>query len=105
MEKYDVRITVVQQIIVPVEAENMAQAKALAELDWHNDEYTLDSSHPVSISFETLYPEFGAYGNLWNPNNPHCLDDSFKSLFPVPPVIPANALQFDAFEVADGMEP
>jgi len=59
--EYEVRITVVQQITVPVEAENMAKAKAVAEAGWRNNEYDDKATHSrlrqEQVKFETLYPD------------------------------------------------
>ena len=59
--KYEVRITVVQTITVPVEAENMARAKAIAERNWKNDIYALADTHTrpkrERVKYEALYPD------------------------------------------------
>jgi len=59
--EYEVRITVVQTITVPVEAENMTRAKAIAERNWKNDEYALSDTHTrpkhERVTYEPLYPD------------------------------------------------
>ena len=59
--QYEVRITVTQTITVPVEAENMTKAKAVAERNWRNEEYDNTDTHSrlkrERVTFETLYPD------------------------------------------------
>jgi len=59
--QYEVRITMVQIVTVPVEADNMIQAKTIAERSWKNDEYAHSDTHSrlrrESVTFETLYPD------------------------------------------------
>jgi len=43
--EYEVRITVRQEIVVPVEADNMSQAKEIAEKNWGNNEYAMAATH------------------------------------------------------------
>jgi len=63
--QYEVRITVVQQITVPVEAQDMAHAKVVAQQNWKNNEYELADTHSrlrrEKVTYEALYPEHGAY--------------------------------------------
>lgn len=59
--EYEVRITVKQEIYVPVEAENMSQAKDIAGINWRNNEYALKETHSrllrEEVTYEPLYPE------------------------------------------------
>ena len=59
---YYVRITEVRVIVVPVEANSMAEAKVIAERSWNNGEYTKDYDYArpstQRATFETLYPEY-----------------------------------------------
>ena len=59
--EYEVRITVVKQLVVPVEAESMAIAKMLAEQNYTNNEYEDTETHSRRLrektTFETLYPD------------------------------------------------
>jgi len=59
--EYEVRITVVKQITVPVKAENMTLAKAIAERNWRNNEYENSDTHSrlrrEHVKYETLYPD------------------------------------------------
>jgi hypothetical protein len=56
MKTYNVRIRETLEMIVPVEAESMTQAKEIVEDKWKNSEYILDASHFQKVAFETLYP-------------------------------------------------
>jgi len=59
--EYEVRITVTQVITVPVEAESMVQAKALAERRWRDKEYDRKETHSRlrrdKVTYEALYPD------------------------------------------------
>ena len=59
---FEVRITVVREITVPVEAASMAEAKEIAMRKWNNKEYDLTATHSrrcqESTKFETLYPNY-----------------------------------------------
>jgi len=59
--EYEVRITVMQVITVPVEAESMTIAKMLAEKNWKNNEYHLPETHTrpkhERVTYEPLYPD------------------------------------------------
>jgi len=60
--EYEVRITATQVFTVPVEALNMAEAKALAERNWNNREYEEASTHTRPrcdhVKYEALYPDY-----------------------------------------------
>ena len=62
--EYEVRITVKQVVTVRVEAEDMAKAKAIAQGNWQNKEYDLDTTHSrikrENVVFEPLYPNLAA---------------------------------------------
>jgi hypothetical protein len=67
--EYDVRITVVREITVPVTAANMAQAKSIAEQRWSSNDYAQEPIRSQKVSFATLYPELGAFEGM-NWSNP-----------------------------------
>jgi hypothetical protein len=66
--QYDVRIRELRQVIVTVEADSMAQAKALAQRNWNNDEYStdLDTTRFHRATFETLYPNYSLSERYWD---------------------------------------
>ena len=66
--QYDVRIREVRQIIVSVEAENMAQAKEIAKRNWNCDEYIPDLANTrfYRATFETLYPNYSIPEKYWD---------------------------------------
>jgi len=59
--EYDVRITVVKEITIPVVAPTMESAKAIAEQRWGDNEFTLAPIKSQKVKFETLYPELGRF--------------------------------------------
>ena len=63
--EYEVRITVVQEITVPVEADTMNQAKETAMTNWKRKEYDDASTHSRRIrektTFEPLYPDISMW--------------------------------------------
>ena len=68
--EYDVRITVIREITVPVRAENMQQAKAIARQNWSDHVYDSAETHSrrqrESASFEALYPDYPHIGVVIN---------------------------------------
>ena len=66
--KYDVRIREVRQIIVSVEADNMAQAKSVAKRNWLCDEYVPDIADTRfhRATFEALYPNYSISEKYWD---------------------------------------
>lgn len=52
MKTYDVMITETLQMIVPIEAENLAQAEEIAEKNWNNSQYILDADHFIGTDFK-----------------------------------------------------
>ena len=56
--EYDVRVTVVMEMTVPVFAKGMEDAKDIAKQKWKNGEYPHDAAHLKSLTFETLYPDY-----------------------------------------------
>ena len=66
--KYDVRIREVRQVIVSVEADSMAEAKAVAQWNWNNDEYSHDlaTTRFQRATFETLYQNYSISERYWD---------------------------------------
>ena len=62
--EYEVRITVVQELTVPVEADSMAGASRVAELNWKSNEYENPDTHSRlrrdRVTYEALYPDRSA---------------------------------------------
>ena len=59
--EYEVRITVTQQITVPVEADSMKQARAYAQVKWISGDFDNSATHSrlkrERVTYEPLYPD------------------------------------------------
>ena len=70
--EYNVRITEVREMLVPVEAVSMAEAKRIAERNWRSGEDGIGDSYIQRVTFETLYPDlplldsFYAAKSMWD---------------------------------------
>ena len=66
--EYDVRIREVRQIIVAVEAGNMAEAQYIASRNWGKGEYLSEVAETrfQRATFETLYPNYSIPEKHWD---------------------------------------
>lgn len=51
MKTYDVTITEILQMTVPIEADSLAEAEQKAEDNWNASQYILDADHFVGAGF------------------------------------------------------
>lgn len=51
MKTYDVTITETLQMTVPIRADSQAEAEEIAEDEWNQSKYVLDSSHFQGAEF------------------------------------------------------
>lgn len=52
MKDYDVTITEILQMTVPIKAKSLAEAEEIAEKNWNNSEYILGADHFQRADFK-----------------------------------------------------